>query len=114
MKNDFDFRVGPPDDAENAAVMRIGLVTRKDALRTFKNIHAIVQEHAPDCNAKEGVGYQWQGMISLAAFSLALTQCMLTDIGWEWKNGEKAELDTLLDQVKDISQKFIDSIKENK
>lgn len=112
MSDSFNFKVGPPDDAENAAIMRLGLSARKDAARAFKRITNIVVEHAPDCTAKEGLGYQAQGMISLAAYSLALTQFMLTEIGLKWNEGEEPTITVLAKQVEGLAEKFLERMNE--
>lgn len=105
-----EFNVGPPDDAENVAVMRLGINTRKKAMENFKSINSIVKKHDPECSAKEAIGYQWQGMISLAAYSVAITQLMLLDTGWKWDKDQPPTIGLLSDQVEDLAQKFFDSV----
>lgn len=113
MTDTYNFEVGPADDAENLTVMTIGLEAKKSSLRSFKKMMDIVQKTAPECSPKQGVGYQWQGMIALAGYSLALTQAMLTQVGWEWKQGQAATLQDLADQTNALAQKFLASQARN-
>ena len=110
MSDSLNFRVGPADDAESPCIMKIGIQARKDALRTFKKITEIVQKYEPECTAKNGIGHQWQGMMSLAAYSLAMTHAMLTSTGWEWKEGEASTLEDLSAQAHQLAALFL---KEN-
>ena len=116
MTDDFnyDFAVGPADDAEDVVVMRIGLDSRKRALQAFKGISDIITKYGAECSTKESISQQWHGMISLAAYSLAITQSMLVQVGWHTTEGLKAEdsLDFLSSSTKQIAQKFIDSMKQ--
>ena len=113
MSASYGFNIGPPDDAENEAVMRIGLSARKAALKAFKAIPLIVSVHAPECNAQQVVSYQWHGMLQLAAYSLALNQYTLNRVGMEWTESKLTGMDILLDQVGELSKQFLDNMEEN-
>ena len=49
-------------------------------------------------------------MMSLAAYSLAMTHAMLTSTGWEWKEGEASTLEDLSAQAHQLAALFL---KEN-
>ena len=85
MSDSFEWRVGEPDDADDAALMRIGIAARRTALKSFKEIQPIVREHKVASDATELVAYQLQGMVQQAAYCAVLCQALLDDMGLEWK-----------------------------
>ena len=90
MTDSFEFKVGPPDDAENFTVMSVGLQAKKNAISGYKKVQQAIIKSTPECSSKEGIGYTWQGMLSQAAYTLAITHQMLITTGcsvsqrWCW------------------------------
>ena len=109
MTDSFEFKVGPPDDAENLTVMKIGIQARKTALKGFRSMQQIITETKPECTPAEGVGYTWQGMLSQAAYTVALTHLMLVKAGMKTQ-GMDPDVETLINQVQGVTQAFIDSM----
>jgi len=108
----FDFKVGPPDDAENFTVMSIGLQARKNALNGLNKVQAAILKSEPECSAKEGIAYAWQGMLSQAAYTIVLTQIMLKEAGLKY-NGDDFKLEDLISQVTDITHRFYNSMEND-
>ena len=106
--NSDDIKLGPADDCTDGTNMRINIAAKKAAFGGFKKMLRIIEEHSPECSAKEGIDYQWQGSIAQAAYSLALTQAMLTEVGFEWKKGEEPKLEVLSHLIQEIARKHID------
>ena len=111
MTDSFEFKVGPPDDAENFIVMNVGLQARKNALHGLKKVQAAILKADADLSAKEGVSYAWQGMISQAAYTIVLTNVMLTSAGLKHK-GEEFDVDLLVGQVRQIALAFVDNMNQ--
>lgn len=108
----FDFKIGPPDDAENFTVMSIGLQARKNALNGLNKVQKAIIKAEPKCSAKEGIAYAWQGMLSQAAYTIVLTKLMLEESGLQYQ-GENFTLQNLLDQVTEISKRFVSSMEND-
>jgi len=105
LNDSFEFKVGPPDDAENLTVMKIGLQARRNALAGFKKVQSTILETNPECSAQEGVGYTWQGMLSQAAYTIVLTHMMLVKAGWKFE-GKEPDLEKLFSQVQRVTTEF--------
>ena len=113
MTDSFEFKVGPPDDAANLTVMKIGIQARKNALKGFRSMQQIITDTKPECTPTEGVGYTWQGMLSQAAYTVALTHLMLEKSGMKLK-GMDPDVETLIGQVQGVTEAFIDSMPREK
>lgn len=111
LSDSSQWRVGEPDDAENAAVMRIGIAARKSALKSFKEIPPIVKDYNPETDAVQLVAYQLQGMVQQAAYCAVLAQTLVDDLGMEWpidhpKAKEMPTLERVLFEVGIIANLF--------
>ena len=113
MTDSYDFKGGPPDDAENFTVMSVGLQAKKNAISGFKKLQDAIIKSDPECSAKAGIGYTWQGMMQQAAYTMVMTHQMLATTGFTYK-GQEHSLEQLFDQLQQVTNSFIDSIpKEN-
>ena len=110
--NTDDIKLGPADDCRDGTSMRVNIAARKTAFRGFTDMIKIIKEHSPECSGKEGINYQWQGTIALASYSLALTQAMLTRVGWEWKKGEEPKLEVLGLLIQEIARKHLEQMEK--
>ena len=108
----FEFKVGPPDDAENFTVMSIGLTARKNALRGLNKVQEAILKAEPEIGAKEGIAYAWQGMLSQAAYTIVLTQLMLDKAGLKYQ-GEDFKLEDLFSQVEAVTKSFMNTMEKN-
>ena len=108
----FEFKVGPPDDAENFTVMSIGLQARKNALRGLNKVQEAILKAEPKIGAKEGIAYAWQGMLSQAAYTIVLTQLMLDKAGLKYK-GDDFKLEDLMSQVEAVTKSFLSTMEND-
>ena len=113
MSESFEWRVGEPDDCDNATIMRLGIAARKSALNNFRAIPAIDKEQLPQPTEKQLIEYQLQGMVQLAAYSAVLCEAMLDDLGMSWAkqpeegdNKDQPTLERVLHEVGIISNLF--------
>ena len=112
MNEPFEFEVGPPDDAADEALMRIGIASRKAALKSYQKLNSIVQDFGSEFGERKKTAYCWQGMISLAAYSVLLTRLMLKDRDINWQEEGVPTLPYLTNQVEDIATKFLARIED--
>ena len=109
MSDMFGFRVGPPDDASSPTMMKVGLASKKNAVKHYKAIAPIVLDLDPEARPSKVMDFQWQGMIALAAYAITLTDYLFSKMNWMWTiKGKRVPHNTevIIDQVRELSELF--------
>ena len=113
MSDNFGFKVGPPDDASSPTMMKVGLTAKKNAVKHYKAIAPIVLDLDPQARPSKVLDFQWQGMISLAAYAITLTDHLFSRMDWTWTiKGESVphNMDVLFSQVRELCDLFKEDI----
>ena len=109
MNDKFGFKVGPPDDASSAAMMKVGLTAKKNAVNHYKAIAPIVLDLEPSAKPSRVLDFQWQGMIALAAYAITLTNYLFSKMNWTWTIDGKTvphSKEVLFAQVRELCDLF--------
>lgn len=90
-------------------MMKVGLAAKKNAVKHYRAIAPIVLDLEPSARPSKVLDFQWQGMISLAAYAITLTDHLFSKMNWTWTiEGETVphDMNVVFDQVRELCELF--------